>query len=152
MAKLWDVPCVFVCENNKYGMGISTERSSSNTKYFTCGDKISGIQVNGMDIITSAQAVKHTHEWVLLGKGPLLLEFVTYCYGSHSCVFSALCYLIILGDPFNLAPFLVTLDISYRSDISYVYSHVSLTGLLYTLLVLRYLLNILGNNICLGEI
>jgi len=107
-----------------------------------------------MDTIASAQAVKHAREWVLLGKGPLLLEFMTYCYGGHSCVFSALHYLIT-SDPFNLAPFLVTLDISYRSilhDISYVYSHVSLTGLLYTLLVLRYLLNILGNNICLGEI
>lgn len=45
-AKLWNLPCVFVCENNKYGMGTSAERSSSNTKYFTRGDLIPGIQVS----------------------------------------------------------------------------------------------------------
>ena len=86
MAKLWDLPCVFVCENNKYGMGTSANRSSSNTEYFTRGDKIPGIQANGMDIIASAQAVKYARDWVLNGNGPLLLEFVTYRYGGHSCV------------------------------------------------------------------
>ncbi|KAI0263474.1 pyruvate dehydrogenase e1 component alpha subunit [Gloeopeniophorella convolvens] len=84
MAKLWDLPCVFVCENNKYGMGTSAERSSSNTEYFTRGDKIPGIQANGMDIIATAQAVKYARDWVLNGNGPLLLEFVTYRYGGHS--------------------------------------------------------------------
>ncbi|KIP08713.1 hypothetical protein PHLGIDRAFT_87730 [Phlebiopsis gigantea 11061_1 CR5-6] len=84
MAKLWDLPCVFVCENNKYGMGTSAERSSSNTEYFTRGDKIPGIQANGMDIIAVKQAVQYTRDWVTSGKGPILLEFVTYRYGGHS--------------------------------------------------------------------
>ncbi|KAH9035931.1 pyruvate dehydrogenase e1 component alpha subunit [Lactarius pseudohatsudake] len=84
MAKLWNLPCVFVCENNKYGMGTSAQRSSSNTEYFTRGDKIPGIQANGMDIIASAQAVKYARDWVIAGNGPLLLEFVTYRYGGHS--------------------------------------------------------------------
>ncbi|KAJ7512386.1 mitochondrial pyruvate dehydrogenase E1 component beta subunit [Mycena galericulata] len=85
MAKLWNLPCVFVCENNKYGMGTSAERSSSNTEYFTRGDKIPGLQVNGMDIIAARQAVQYARKWTVDDKkGPLLLEFVTYRYGGHS--------------------------------------------------------------------
>ncbi|GLB39317.1 putative the pyruvate dehydrogenase complex catalyzes the overall conversion of pyruvate to acetyl-CoA and CO(2) [Lyophyllum shimeji] len=85
MAKLWNLPTVFVCENNKYGMGTSAERSSSNTEYFTRGDKIPGLQVNGMDIIATLQAVRYARKWAVDDqKGPLLLEFVTYRYGGHS--------------------------------------------------------------------
>ncbi|KAG6811554.1 hypothetical protein H0H92_006858 [Tricholoma furcatifolium] len=85
MAKLWNLPTIFVCENNKYGMGTSAERSSSNTEYFTRGDKIPGLQVNGMDIIASLQAVKYARNWAVEKQnGPLLLEFVTYRYGGHS--------------------------------------------------------------------
>jgi len=84
MAKLWNLPCVFVCENNKYGMGTSAERSSMNTEYFTRGDKIPGIQANGMDIIAVHQAIKYAKKWAVDGNGPLLLEFVTYRYGGHS--------------------------------------------------------------------
>lgn len=87
MAKLWNLPCVFVCENNKYGMGTSAERSSMNTQYFTRGDQIPGIQANGMDIISCYQAAKFAREWVNSGKGPLLLEYVTYRYGGHSYVY-----------------------------------------------------------------
>ncbi|KAJ7206439.1 mitochondrial pyruvate dehydrogenase E1 component beta subunit [Mycena rebaudengoi] len=85
MAKLWNLPCIFVCENNKYGMGTSAERSSSNTEYFTRGDKIPGLQVNGMDIIAAREAVRFARKWAVDDKkGPLLLEFVTYRYGGHS--------------------------------------------------------------------
>ncbi|KDR69217.1 hypothetical protein GALMADRAFT_256055 [Galerina marginata CBS 339.88] len=85
MAKLWNLPTVFVCENNQYGMGTSSARSSSNTEYFTRGDKIPGLQVNGMDIIASKEAVKYARKWTVDDdKGPLLLEFVTYRYGGHS--------------------------------------------------------------------
>ncbi|KIY67286.1 pyruvate dehydrogenase e1 component alpha subunit [Cylindrobasidium torrendii FP15055 ss-10] len=85
MAKLWNLPAVFLCENNKYGMGTSAERSSMNTEYFTRGDKIPGIQVNGMDIIATRQAIEFARKWTVEDKrGPILLEYVTYRYGGHS--------------------------------------------------------------------
>ena len=75
---------MFVCENNKYGMGTAAERSSSNTEYFTRGDKIPGLQANGMDVLAVRQAAAFARDWCLAGKGPLLLEYVTYRYGGHS--------------------------------------------------------------------
>lgn len=92
-AKLWNLPVVFTCENNKYGMGTSAERSSMNTEYFKRGDVIAGIQINGMDILACYQASKFAKQWAADDKGPLLAEFVTYRYGGHSCVPRSVCSL-----------------------------------------------------------
>ncbi|KAK0553267.1 alpha subunit of pyruvate dehydrogenase [Tilletia horrida] len=84
MAKLWALPCVFICENNKYGMGTSAERSSMNTSYFKRGDVIPGLQVNAMDVLAVHQATAFARDWTTSGNGPLVMELVTYRYGGHS--------------------------------------------------------------------
>jgi len=50
IAKLWNLPALFICENNQYGMGTSVSRSSMNTEFFTRGDAIPGIRFEGNNV------------------------------------------------------------------------------------------------------
>lgn len=83
IAHLWKLPCIFVCENNGYGMGTSAARSSCNTNYFQRGDVLPGIWVDGMDVIAVKLATEFAIDYVL-NKGPLVMEVCTYRYSGHS--------------------------------------------------------------------
>ncbi|CAG8973017.1 hypothetical protein HYALB_00007866 [Hymenoscyphus albidus] len=84
MAKLWNLPVLFGCENNKYGMGTAANRSSALTDYYKRGQYMPGLKVNGMDVLAVKAAVQHGKEYTTAGNGPLVLEYVTYRYGGHS--------------------------------------------------------------------
>ena len=70
IAKLWNLPCIFVCENNKYGMGTSAERSSANTSYYTRGDSIPGIQVWMISSICLVEAMTNSVRSMLWTSSP----------------------------------------------------------------------------------
>lgn len=86
MAKLWDLPVVYVIENNRYAMGTSLERGSAQTDLSQRGVSfgIQGEQVDGMDVRFVREAAERALEHARSGKGPYILEMLTYRYRGHS--------------------------------------------------------------------
>ncbi|MEL7129454.1 MAG: pyruvate dehydrogenase (acetyl-transferring) E1 component subunit alpha [Pseudomonadota bacterium] len=86
MASLWDLPVVYVIENNQYAMGTSVERASAETELFKRGIsfEIEGEAVDGMDVLTVKAAAEKAVKHARTGKGPYILEMKTYRYRGHS--------------------------------------------------------------------
>ena len=86
MARLWNLPVVYVIENNQYAMGTSIERSSSETHLYKRGSsfRIPGEEVDGMDVIAVKAAAQKAADHARSGEGPYILEMKTYRYRGHS--------------------------------------------------------------------
>ncbi len=86
MAALWDLPVVFVIENNQYAMGTAQKRSTSTPDLYTRGEAfgIKGQTVDGMDVLAVKEASEKAVAHCRAGKGPYILEVKTYRYRGHS--------------------------------------------------------------------
>ncbi len=86
MAALWDLPVVFVIENNRYGMGTSVARHSATPTMYSRGEayNIPNEEVDGMDIEAVREAGLRAINHARAGKGPYVLGMQTYRYRGHS--------------------------------------------------------------------
>jgi pyruvate dehydrogenase E1 component alpha subunit len=86
LAAVWDLPVVFVCENNKYGMSMSTELSTriANLAERATGYGMAGVSVDGNDVQAVYEAATKAFDRARSGGGPTLIESVTYRWKGHS--------------------------------------------------------------------
>jgi pyruvate dehydrogenase E1 component alpha subunit len=86
MAALWKLPVVYIIENNQYGMGTSCARAAAGPGLYQrgIGYGIPGERVDGMNVLTVREAGLKAVDHVRSGKGPYLLEMMTYRYRGHS--------------------------------------------------------------------
>jgi pyruvate dehydrogenase E1 component alpha subunit len=86
MAQLWDLPVIFVIENNQYAMGTSVARATKSPALWKRGQAygIAGEEVDGMDVLAVKAAGERAVAHCRAGKGPYILEVMTYRYRGHS--------------------------------------------------------------------
>jgi pyruvate dehydrogenase E1 component alpha subunit len=86
LAALWQLPVVFLCENNRYAMGTAVERSESETRIAekAASYHVPAETVDGMDVLAVEAAARRAIEAVRSGKGPHFVEFATYRFRAHS--------------------------------------------------------------------
>ncbi len=86
LSKVWNLPVLWVCENNQYGMGTAVERASavSEIRQKAEGYCIPNSRVDGMEVLKVRQAAQESIQFIREGNGPYFLEIVTYRYRGHS--------------------------------------------------------------------
>lgn len=86
MAQLWKLPCIYICENNMYGMGTSLERAMSfqDVAQKSCAYELESEFVDGMDVLAMRQATERAIKRAREKSLPTLIEARTYRYMGHS--------------------------------------------------------------------
>ena len=86
MAQLWKLPCIYICENNQYGMGTSLERAMSlqDVSQKACAYELASEFVDGMDVLAVREAVARAVERARKNYLPTLIEVRTYRFMGHS--------------------------------------------------------------------
>lgn len=86
LAAVWDLPVIFLCENNQYGMSMSVDRATAGGSVAGRGAAygLEGVEVDGNDVTAVFEAVRHAADVARSGGGPALIEAITYRYRGHS--------------------------------------------------------------------
>jgi len=86
MAALYQLPVVFVCENNGYGIGTSVARASAVEQLYkkSCAYETPGSKVDGMEVLAVYETVRQAVQRAREGGGPTYIEAITYRFRGHS--------------------------------------------------------------------
>jgi len=85
LAALWDLPVIFLCENNGYAVTLSTDHAIAGTIIGRAKAlDMPGFTVDGMDVDVVAEATRIAVERARAGHGPTFLECQTYRYQGHN--------------------------------------------------------------------
>jgi len=86
LSALWQLPVLWICENNRYGMGTAIERAQSETDIAkkAAAYRMPAEKVDGMDVLAVEEATRRAVEYVRSGQGPYFLECQTYRFRAHS--------------------------------------------------------------------
>jgi pyruvate dehydrogenase E1 component alpha subunit len=86
MAALWNLPIIYVVENNKWAIGMAHDRATSQPEIYKKASVFGmpGVEVDGMDVLAVRAAVKEAARRARAGEGPTLIEALTYRFRGHS--------------------------------------------------------------------
>jgi TPP-dependent pyruvate/acetoin dehydrogenase alpha subunit len=86
LASLWNLPVLFLCENNQYGMSMASSKAVAGESIASRGESygIKSVQIDGNDVEEVFKTVKNFKNEILKTKSPRFIEAVTYRYRGHS--------------------------------------------------------------------